>query len=99
RAKPAGRTACRRARPRGREDAGRLRRERRVVELKGMADDDARLELGGIEAPLAKLARQAPPRGVDRAAREWVTLRPSGRPRGPPPSRAPSAARHSPLCC
>src|SRR5262249_55206594 len=82
----------------GGEHAARLGRERGVVEPKGMADDDARIELGRIEAPPAKLARQPPPRGVDRAAREWVTLRPSGRPRGPRHDGAPSAASNSAWC-
>src|SRR5262245_36008458 len=64
----------------GGEHAARLGRERGVVEPKGMADDDARIELGRIETTPAKLVRQAPPRGVDRAAREWVKLRARGLP-------------------
>src|SRR5262249_21050383 len=66
----------------GGEPAARLGGERRVVEAKRVADDDARIELGRVETALAKLARQPPSRGVDRVTDEWVMLRPGERPRG-----------------
>src|SRR5262249_39535284 len=82
----------------GPEHAARLGPERGVVQPKGQAGQEGRIEPGPIEAPLAKLVRQAPPRGVDRAAREWVTLRPHGHPRGPRHDGAPSAASNSAWC-
>src|SRR5262249_47072481 len=80
------------------EHAARLGSERRVVEPKRMADDHARIELGRVETMLAKLARQPPTRGVDRAAREWVMSRPAGGPREPRHDGAPSAASSSAWC-
>src|SRR6266566_44295 len=82
----------------GGEPAARLGGKRRVVEPKRVADDDARIELGRVETTAAKLARQPPPRGVDRAANEWVMLRPGERPRGPRHDGAPSAASNSAWC-
>src|SRR5262249_5938869 len=78
------------------EHAARLGRECRVVEPKGMADDDARIELGRVETALTKFERQPPPRGANRVPCEWVMPRAGERP--PRHDGAPSAASNSAWC-
>jgi hypothetical protein len=46
-----------------------------VIEAEHVADDDARVEFGRVETMLAKPARELPPGGADRVARECVGSR------------------------